>query len=142
MIRKRQGGFGIVTAVIMLVIMAGLSVALVRMSTLGQMASAMDVDRARAYQAAQAGIQWAGYQIFKAGATACTGVAQNVPLDAAAFPEIGLSVTCTPSTTGTVTTYTVLSLGCTPVNAGVPACPVALPGSTYVEQALWARFEN
>lgn len=131
-----------VTAILMLVLMATLAGYLVRISTLGQFGSALDFDRARVYQAAQAGVQWAGYQIFKAPVSACTAAGVDVALDAAAFPGVGLTVICTPSTQGTVTTYTVQAVACIPAGAGGPKCPVAAPGMNYVEQALWARFEK
>lgn len=130
-----------VTAIFMLVIMATLAAYLVRVSSLGQLGSALDYDRARAYQAAQAGVQWAGYQIYQAASNGCTAAGVDVALDAAAFPGIGLSVTCTPAVSGTVTTYTVLAIACTPASGGTH-CPLATPGTNYVEQALWARFEK
>jgi len=138
--RQRQSGFGMVTAIFMLVIMATLAGYLVRVSSLGQLSSALDYDRARAYQAAQAGVQWAGYQIYKAASNGCASAGVDVALDAAAFPGIGLTVTCTPSVSGAVTTYTVMAVACIPAASG--HCPLAVPGANYVEQALWARFEK
>lgn len=139
---RAQQGFGLVTAIFMLVVMAALAGYLVRVSALGQLSSAVDFDRARAYQAAQAGIQWAGYQIYKAATNACTTAGVDVALDAANFPGVALVVTCTPTVNGTVTTYTVSSLACIPPNSGSPKCPATVPASNYVEQMIWARFEK
>ena len=55
-------GFGIVTAVFLLVVLAGLGAALVNLSTVQHTASALDVQGARAYQAARAGIEWGLYR--------------------------------------------------------------------------------
>lgn len=140
-LRRLQTGFGMVTAIFMLLIMASLAGYLVRVSSLGQFSSAIDFDRARAYQAAQAGVQWAGYQIYKAASNACTAAGVDVALDATGFPGIGLTVTCTPTVNGTVTTYTVFSVACN-VTSGTPKCPASSPGTGYVEQAVWARFEK
>jgi hypothetical protein len=120
--------------------MATLAGFLVRVSTIGHLSAALDFDRARVYQAAQAGVQWAGYQILKSGSNACTSAGVNVALDSTAFPGVGLTVICTKDASSTV--YSVQSLACIPMNASGLACPVAAPGSNYVEQSLWTKFEQ
>jgi len=61
----RQRGFSIVTAIFLLVVLAGLGAAMVTLSTSQQQTLAQDVQGARAYQAARAGIEWGGYQVIK-----------------------------------------------------------------------------
>ena len=146
-LKRQQRGFGVITAIIILVLMASLAGFLVRVSTIRQWGSALDFDRARAYQAAQAGIQWAGYQIIKSPASSCvsgavgTPVVVDVALDGTAFPGVGLTVTCT-SINAVPRVVDVQSVACIPRNSGTPACPVAVPNAAYVEQALWAKFEK
>lgn len=57
--RRRSAGIGIVTAVFLLVAIAGLMVAMVSVLTTEQNSIAQDEQGARAYQAARAGIEWA-----------------------------------------------------------------------------------
>ncbi|GAB3410000.1 agglutinin biogenesis protein MshP [Massilia agilis] len=59
---RRSAGVGIVTAIFLLVVLAGLGVAMITVFTSQQSASALDEQGARAYQAARAGIEWGLYQ--------------------------------------------------------------------------------
>jgi MSHA biogenesis protein MshP len=58
----RQAGVGLVTAIFLLVVLAGLAVAMVSIYTTQQ--------GARAYQAARAGAEWGMFQVLRAGACA------------------------------------------------------------------------
>lgn len=60
--RHRSGGVGLITAIFLLVVLAGLGVAMVSIFTNQQASSAMDVRGARAYQAARAGVEWGLFQ--------------------------------------------------------------------------------
>jgi len=67
-----QEGFSIVSAIFLMVILAALGAFMVSLSSTQHTASALDVQGARAYQAARAGIEWAAYQgIRNAPAFAC-----------------------------------------------------------------------
>lgn len=57
-ILRTQAGVGLVTAIFLLVVLAGLGVAAVTLFTAQQASSSADLDGARAYQAARAGIEW------------------------------------------------------------------------------------
>src|SRR5512143_3559755 len=59
----RQRGFSLVTAIFLLVVLAGLGAAMVSFSTAQNQGLAMDLMGSRAYQAANAGIEWAAYNI-------------------------------------------------------------------------------
>jgi MSHA biogenesis protein MshP len=65
----RSAGVGLVTAIFLLVVLAGLGVAMVTLFTTQQASAAMDEQGARAYQAARAGIEWGLFQ--KAHKTFC-----------------------------------------------------------------------
>lgn len=56
---RRNGGAGLVTAIFLLVVLAGLAVALVAIFTTQRQSAALDEQGARAYQAARTGIEWA-----------------------------------------------------------------------------------
>jgi MSHA biogenesis protein MshP len=59
--QNRQGGFSLVSAIFILVILAGLGASMVTFSTAQHSTVAMDIQSARAYQAARAGIEWGAY---------------------------------------------------------------------------------
>jgi MSHA biogenesis protein MshP len=58
-----QRGFSLISAIFLLVVLAGLGAAMVSFSTAQNQTQAMDVLGSRAYQAANAGIEWAAYNI-------------------------------------------------------------------------------
>lgn len=62
--RNRERGFSLATAIFLIVVLAGLGVALLTVGGLQHAASALDVQGARAYQAARAGAQWGMYQLL------------------------------------------------------------------------------
>jgi MSHA biogenesis protein MshP len=62
-VNKIQRGFSLVSAIFLLVVLAALGAAMVTFSTTQNQSIAMDVLGSRAYQAANAGIEWAAYNI-------------------------------------------------------------------------------
>jgi MSHA biogenesis protein MshP len=68
---RRSAGIGLVTAIFLLVVLAGLAVAMVGISGAQSAASGLDVQGARAYQAARAGIEWGLFQRLRNPAFAC-----------------------------------------------------------------------
>jgi len=80
-IANTQRGFSLVSAIFLLVVMAGLGAAMVTFSNSQNQNLAMDVLGSRAYQAAEAGIEWAAFNIASspgaAGANAFGPVAGN-----------------------------------------------------------------
>ncbi len=69
MFRKRQAGFSIVAAVFILVVLAGLGGFVVTVSTAQHTGAALDVQGARAYQAARGGAEWGAYAVRPHGGT-------------------------------------------------------------------------
>lgn len=92
----RQAGVGLVTAIFLLVVIAGLAAALVNIFTSQQASSQLDQQGTRAYQAARAGIEWA---IFRQAPNR----AGCVPTGSFALPSTSMlgaftvTVTCTMS---------------------------------------------
>ena len=64
---RRQAGVGLVTAIFLLVVIAGLGVAAVSLFTSQQAGANLDLEGARAYQAARAGIEWGLYEQLRHG---------------------------------------------------------------------------
>ena len=76
-----QRGFSLVTAIFLLVVLAGLGAAMVTFSTSQSQSLALDVMGSRAYQAANAGVEWAAYNIASNSVAnpAASGVANFGP---------------------------------------------------------------
>lgn len=62
-VNKAQRGFSLVSAIFLLVVLAVLGGAMVTFSTTQNQTQAMDAMGSRAYEAANAGIEWAAYNI-------------------------------------------------------------------------------
>ena len=73
----RQAGVGLVTAIFLLVVLAGLGVAAVSLFTSQQAGSNLDIEGAKAYQAARAGIEWGLYEQLRHGR--CAGGSFGFP---------------------------------------------------------------
>ena len=59
---RTESGFVLPTAIFLLVVLAALATYMVSLSRTGHISSALDIQGARAYQAARAGIEWAAWQ--------------------------------------------------------------------------------
>lgn len=91
----RQGGFAILSAVFLIVVLALLGTMIVSLSTTQQVGSARDLAGSKAYFAAKAGIEWGVYQVLQAGV--CTA---SSTLPALSGSATGFTVTVTCSRTG------------------------------------------
>lgn len=106
--RNRQRGFGVIAAIVILVILAGLGAFVVSISTSQSITFAQDIQGARAYQAARAGMEW-GISRWLNAATCSNNVCSATP---PALPcsvdGFAVSVTATP-TAGTPAFCTIVS---------------------------------
>ncbi|HJV71578.1 MSHA biogenesis protein MshP [Ideonella sp.] len=141
-LRTAQCGFGAIAAILVLVLLAGLAAAVVRLSNTQQIGSAQELDAARAAQAARAGIEWGLFQAFRGSWTACSGHSQTLDLSS----DLGMRVTVTchssqfnegesaPDVPQAVRVYTLDAIACN----GTAACPDATraTGPTYVERRM------
>lgn len=91
---KKARGFTLVSAIFLLVVIAALGAFAVTVSTTQHQTSAMDVQGARAYQAARAGIEWGVYQALRGGAfrVTCEAGAASQPLGALPGTLAGFAV--------------------------------------------------
>ena len=133
----RQRGFGVIAAIVILVIFATLSAVLVRFSTTQQVTSAQDILSARALQAARAGNEWGLYEALGPAANC----AASTTLDLRAATGFSVTVNCSaktfnegesaPGVPRLVTTYSIEAIACN--SASCPdAALAATPG--YVER--------
>lgn len=99
--QRCQRGFGLATAIFVLVVLAGLGAVMMTLFTAQQQSSALDILGERAYQASRAGIEWGAYQVLPASqaayATACRsgGAAQTISPLAGTLAEFNVNVECT-----------------------------------------------
>ncbi|OGA26378.1 MAG: hypothetical protein A3I01_01835 [Betaproteobacteria bacterium RIFCSPLOWO2_02_FULL_65_24] len=127
-------GFTLVSAIFLLVVLAALGAAILVVSTTQQIGSALDVQGARAYQAARAGVEWGAYKWLRS--SSCGALTSFTFPSAPTLAGITVTVTCTayPDGNGGPTVYEIQSTACNQPSGG--NCPNALPGSNYIERRL------
>lgn len=67
---RTERGFTLVTAIFLLLVLAGLGAFMISFSTVQHSTSAQDVQGTKAYQAARAGLEWGLYQALQTPACA------------------------------------------------------------------------
>lgn len=133
---RSQRGFGIITAVFLLVVLAGLGVAMVSLSTVQHASSALDVQGARAYQAARAGIEWGLYRQLRANI--CEA---NRTFAVPASGGFTVTVRCTLTNgPGALQRYQLVATACNQPLNGVCAAASASNNSDYVQRVVQAEF--
>lgn len=116
-------GFSLISAIFLLVILAGLGAAMVAISTVQHTSSALDVQGARAYQAARTGIEWGLFQKLRTTGY-CNGVdTRNIVLPAGtSLSGFTVTVICTPNTFLTIPTAVIEATACN-IPTGAGTCP-------------------
>ena len=134
-----EGGFSLVSAIFLLVVLSALGAAMVNIFTVHQASSAMDVQGARAYQAARAGIEWGLYQQLRLGS--CASTTSFALPSGTTLSSFTVSVECvkTAGSTTALDHYTVTSTAC---NQASPACPPTTLGNNpdYVQRVMTVQF--
>lgn len=134
--KRNQRGFSLVSAIFLLVVIAALGAAMVTLSSTQHQSVALDVQSARAYQAARSGLQWGMRQVAN-GNTCFASPASFAPA-AATLNAYTVSVTCQSVVSNGVTIYQLSALACNfPVGA---ACPGNAANSNYVERQIDASM--
>lgn len=130
---RRDAGVGIVTAIFLLVVLAGLGVAMVSLYTAQQTSSNLDLQGARAYQAARAGLEWGLFrQTRNASCVASTKVAMPAGTTLSAFTVV---VSCAATGTAAVPQYRLSAVSCNIAdsdgncNCDIGAAPTAAPSN-------------
>jgi MSHA biogenesis protein MshP len=98
---NRQRGVGLVTAIFLLVVIAGLAAAMVTVFTAQQTGSQLDQQGTRAYQAARAGIEWGLFRARQAGSCEDPSTSTSTFALPAASNLAGFTVTVRCRQTGT-----------------------------------------
>jgi len=149
---SRQGGFGAIMAIVVLVIMAGLAAGLLMFGTTQQLTLAADVQSANAYAAARAGLEAGLFKAISSTTPADTWKtcsAQSMTLDLSAQTGFHVTVTCNstvynegesaPGVAATVRVYTIQAVACNST-----ACPDAsrATSANYVERVRQVSATN
>ena len=136
---RRARGFSLVTAIFLLVVLAGLGVAMTSVFTMQQVESALDVQGARADQAARAGIEWAVYRRLINGQCAA---AQSFALPAGtSLSPFTVTVQCQLATgPGSLRTWTLTATACNQPGGG--ACPNPQNNADYVQRRIPAVLSD
>ncbi|HZV63465.1 MAG TPA: agglutinin biogenesis protein MshP [Telluria sp.] len=134
----RSTGVGLITAIFLLVVLAGLGVAMVTVFTAQQNSSTLDVQGARAYQAARAGIEWGLYQQFRNGS--CSSATFALPMNGTPS-GFTVAVTCRlvhdPSLgpTTALDRFVITAIACNLQPAG-GSCQVPINSVDYVQRRI------
>ena len=134
-----ERGFSIAAAIFLLVVLAALAAFMVTVGGLQQTSSALDVQGARAYQAARAGIEWGVYRALRDNA--CAGATFSPGGD---LSEFTVTVTATATiyrelTAADKTICQIVATACNQPAGGI--CPGAV-GPFYVERQLQATVDR
>jgi len=141
-----------VAVVLVLVVLAAIAAAVVRMGSQSQGQTSQAVQGARATAAARAGIEWGLYQALRGSWTTCSSASQTLDL-AADGGGLRVTVGCdshvynegesAPGTPATVRVFTIDAVACTSRSAAT-ACPDAGAATTqgYVERRRVVQAVN
>ncbi len=149
--RRRSAGLGLVTAIFLLVVLSGMAVAMMTLTTTQHTSGALDIQGARAYQAARAGVEFGLFRALQGGAanTCAAGTITESFAMPAGTSLSGFSVTVvctatnveiTPAPNATfITVRQLTATACNQPNAS-GACPNASNSPDYVQRVLNAQF--
>jgi MSHA biogenesis protein MshP len=111
--RHRSAGFSIVAAIFVLVILAGLGAFVITISEVQRQISITAAQGARAYQTANAGLEWGLHNTIGVGTGTCNSTPTNFTPPGAAFTGFNVAVTCTSTNftegAGTTTVFVITS---------------------------------
>lgn len=123
-IAARQGGASIISAIFMLLLFGLLAAFMASLSSTANVTSAQDVQGARAYQAAQAGLEIGLYEVLVSGVACSASSCLLTPPPAIEGFTIALSCECNGPYTesgATFSIYRLTSLAKTSAAVGSPA---------------------
>lgn len=132
----KKRGFGLISAIFLLVVLAALGAAMANLSVMQHNEVSMDMQGARAYQAARAGIEWGLYKALIDNAGACPASPTSFVPAAPTLSGFTVTVRC-QSTTNVNTTpqITVRQLTATACDQPVGGdCPASGGAADHVKR--------
>lgn len=142
---RLQRGVGLVTAIFLLVILSALAVALLSIATASQSAAALDVQGARAYQAARAGIEWGLYQNLRTASRRCDASYSFAMPAASSLNGFIVTVTCArqrdlnPGDPAALDRWLITATACN-LQAPGGSCPNASNSTDYVQRRIEVKL--
>jgi MSHA biogenesis protein MshP len=144
MTRLRSSGFGLPTAILLVVVLAAIGTGMISLMSSQATATSLDLQGLRAYQAARAGVEWGIYQ--QRIARSCLGSSNFVP-PSGLLSKFTVSVACTKTDAGTisgVTTYRIVAVACNLPSGGACTDPpsTSITSADFVQRVVAVRFED
>lgn len=127
---RKEAGFAVVSAIVILVILAALGTFAMRISSIQHRDFALDIQSSQAYQAARAGLEWGSF-------TVVNGNCLNTDIDNLSG-GMSVSITCStaPLSEPGAEIFMLTATACNQPNANSPHCPADQPTELYVERRL------
>jgi MSHA biogenesis protein MshP len=147
---RRNSGMSLVTAIILLLILAALGAFIVSFGTVQQIDSAFDFQGSQAYHAARSGLEYGAFRaINNASCPASTSVTLSATQQFGAFTNVTVSCSTqgAPGPAGhneagvAKILYALTADACNQPAAG-GVCPNPAPGANYVERELQLSVIN
>lgn len=141
----RARGASLITAIFLVVVMAGLAGAITQLVMVQQATAAMDMLGVQAYQAARSGLEWGLYQRLRVQAP---DIACFTSPSTFAMPQDGglrnftVTVTCAPGPQAnlvgnTTNRWTIMAVACN--QPGPAGCPNPTTNADYVQRRVQAE---
>ena len=143
--RTRARGVSLITAVFLVVVLAGLTAAIMRVTVAQHATASMDMLGVQAYQAARSGLDWGLYQRLRVQAPGIDCFTS--PSTFAMPPDGGLrnftvTVTCTAGAGNlagnTTNRWTIVAVACN--QPGPSGCPNPTANADYVQRRVQAEL--
>jgi MSHA biogenesis protein MshP len=132
---RRQAGVGIVTAIFLLVVLAGLGVAMVGIYTSQQSSANLDLLGSQAYQAARAGLEWGIFQEKRRNGTCASLTRIDMP-QGTSLSAFTVFVRCAQEGEGALVRYRIKSEACNMPDTVNNECP-----QRNNAESVWRRME-
>lgn len=146
--RAGMRGFGVIAALVVLVMLAALAAAVVRVGSGQQMSAAQGLESSRATWAAASGVDWGAYQALRGSWTNCSGASQTLDLSAESGVWVTVRCSSTPYNEGESSVNTPQAVRVYTLTATACNSPAGCPDNTravrpgYVERVKQATLVN
>ncbi|RZT10792.1 MSHA biogenesis protein MshP [Duganella sp. CF402] len=148
---RKQAGVALVTAIFLLVVLAGLAVAVVSLSSAQQDAATKDEMGTRAYLAARSGMEWALFTALKGGAgtppanlNCLTATPITFGMPPGTLSAFSVTITCTQPSKGygddSPSDPTAGHFRITVTACNQSPCPANNKGPDYVQRQITAQL--
>lgn len=136
---KRQRGVGVLAALMVSLIIAGLAITLARVTATQGISGALDERGVRAYWAARAGLDWGSWQITQNSSACAASHVLVVPAAATTMSEFRITVTCSESSPGAGPHY-LTATACSPKSVPDDGL-TCTKDATYVERLITRELQ-